>query len=236
MTQAKPEWISLRPGEYGLRSLNSLTTIYALAWRQRSPHLEDEWSTLFLQFKSGNLQAFRIVEFLLRHCLPEIVPLTSSCRIQLVTALRADRNTADSQSPLHRVATALSRAIDRCVYRPELLRKRIHKRLHQIPDLPTRINEIGGVYECLPQALESTVTNFLILDDFVTSGSTLDDIARAIRIQYPDAPICAAALCKNVFWDLLADGLPPGGTATSNNQERLSSVLAWKGILEKNHV
>ena len=202
-------WLWLEPGAAGLRRhLGHLRHVHVLAWRRVNPtDSEDEWSSTFLDFKNGSRAAAGVVTSLLLKRLPQLLNDLVGPRepVNLVTALSATDAEPNPNRPLHRLAASLGGKIGRCHFRDRLLRKAAHKRLTDCDSLEERDGTVDGVYRAAIDARARRIGNgsFLILDDFVTRGSTFADISRALRGFFPDASIHAAALAKHVWADTL---------------------------------
>ena len=125
--------------------------------------------------------------------------------MNLVTALSATDAEPNPNRPLHRLAMSLDEKIGRCHFRDRLLSKAAHKRLTDCDSFEERDSTVDGVYRAAAAVHDRRIGNgsFLILDDFVTRGSTFADISRALRGRFPSASIHAAALAKHVWADTL---------------------------------
>ena len=172
-------------------------------WGWRS----DEWSSTFLDFKNGSRAAAGVVTSLLLKRLPQLLNDLVGPRepVNLVTALSATDAEPNPNRPLHRLAESLGEKIGRCHFRDRLLRKAAHKRLTDCDSFEERDRTVDGVYRAAADVHDHRIGNgsFLILDDFVTRGSTFADISRALGRAFPDASILAAALAKHVWADTL---------------------------------
>ena len=202
-------WLRLEPGAAGLRTpLGYLRHVHVLAWRRLKPtDAEDEWSRTFLDFKNGSPDAARKVTSLFLERLPPLLNDLVGPRepVNLVTALSAIDAEPNPNRPLHRLAASVDGEIGRCHFRERLLRKAAHKRLTDCLSFEERDGTVDGVYSAAADVYHRRIGNgsFLILDDFVTRGSTFADISRALRRAYSDASIHAAALAKHVWADTL---------------------------------
>ena len=202
-------WLRLEPGTAGLRrQLAYLRHVHVLAWRRVNPtDSEDEWSSTFLDFKNGGRAAAGVVRSLLLTRLPQLLNdlVGPSEPVNLVTALSASDATPNPNRPLHRLAESLDEKIGRCHFRGGLLRKAAHKRLTECDSLEERDRTVDCVYHAAADVHDRRMGDgsFLILDDFVTRGSTFADISRALRGPFPDASIHAVALAKHVWADTL---------------------------------
>lgn len=83
---------------------------------------------------------------------------------------------------------------------PEHVTKRPHRSLKTIQGSGAeRDAEVANTYSAKPIDAPMVV----ILDDFVTRGSTIGDVARAIRLTSPRAEVCGLALAKTdrvAYW------------------------------------
>lgn len=210
-------WLRLEPGAAGLRrQLGHLRYVHALAWRRLNPtDSEDEWGRTFIDFKNGRPASAGVVTSLLLERVPRLLNdlVGPDGRVNLVTALSADDSEVNPSRPLYGLAASLGEKIGRCDFRDRLLRKAAHKRLTDCGSGEERDSTVDGVYRAAADAGASHIAArrgidnrvFLILDDFVTRGSTFADISRALRGTFPGASIHAAALAKHVWADTLRE-------------------------------
>ncbi|HVD99448.1 MAG TPA: hypothetical protein VNB90_14665 [Cytophagaceae bacterium] len=114
----------------------------------------------------------------------------------IVRALRSKETKVNTEIALdilgHRLATSLGAS-----YKHDILKKTRFtyplKRL-EFNERPTEINNTYYFdYDC------SEEDSILIIDDIYTSGATISEIIRSIRVKAPDIPICFFTLGKTDF-------------------------------------
>jgi len=91
-------------------------------------------------------------------------------------------------------------------YCPYLLRKKPHRPLHTLPDADSRDSEVKGKYSSayFSDVTANRVRLVVVIDDIVTRGATMDEVARAIKKENGDIPVYGVALAKNErksFWN-----------------------------------
>lgn len=90
------------------------------------------------------------------------------------------------QSPLDELGRNIAVATNG-EYRSSILKKnRVTRPLHYL-NRDERKREIANAYEVDDKRLDLTMKNVLIIDDITTSATTIEEILRALRVEWPDA-------------------------------------------------
>lgn len=177
---------------------------------------DDPWTMRFNQFKyesSGAVDAgARTVASAIR-----TGPLAQVRRAFVVGAISA----GDEELAANAAVRALGEAVAQARswdWRPDLLRKRRHRKLAYLRDAWDRDSEVAQAYTC--ESLGGRSRTAIVVDDFCTRGSTMADISRAIRAANPGASVVGVVLGKNESsaWGASNDQVP----------ERLARI--WDGL------
>ena len=208
-------WLWIEPGDAGLvRPLGRLRYVHALAWRRLHPKdSEDEWSTTFLDFKNGSRAAADMVMSLLLDRLPRLLNdlVGPHEPVNLVTALSAIDTEVNPTVRCTDSPRCWTRRSCVVIFEIACCARRHTSGSRIAASLDERAAAVDGVYLAAADADDRRMVArrridngvFLILDDFVTRGSTFADISRALRGAFPYASIHAAALAKHVWADTL---------------------------------
>ena len=169
---------------------------YAVGWRVISA--PDKWAKRFLRFKDGHESDVRGGTLVLKEAVVELVENLSldSARTGITPALSSSDIHANSQSVLYTVGRTIARdmGIRWC---PKIMSKAPHDSFH-LYRLSARERKatVHGIYRC--QSLSHFNINALIvLDDFRTSGATLDEIRRAVNENNPKIKVIGLVLGKH---------------------------------------
>ena len=96
----------------------------------------------------------------------------------IVRVLNSNETNYLSHSPIDKIGNGLSKALDVPYIPNSLKKKRATQQLKGLKKVD-RKNEISGVYEFYPPS-NNHVRNILVIDDIITTGSTIKEIKRAI--------------------------------------------------------
>lgn len=109
-------------------------------------------------------------------------------RLDLVVRAVGSQELVPGNKPgLDTLGNAIS-TIKGCTYNPKILNKiRIFPALHTIPNAIDRSAAINGSYEVVDLSIDYSNKNILIIDDVTTSKSTITEILRALRKEWPTA-------------------------------------------------
>lgn len=167
--------------------------VFTIGWRiEDAP---DIWTKKFLAFKANEKNAIRGCASLLWKGLPPLLGRLkwAANETGITPALSSGATAADPSKPLYRTAKWLA---DQCgmPFLPTVFTKAAHRPLHSLPSGADRDSEVAGKYVC--GDLEG-VKNLIIFDDFVTRGSTLAEMLRAIIASGHGPNVIGLALAKN---------------------------------------
>jgi ATP-dependent DNA helicase RecQ len=113
----------------------------------------------------------------------------------------AELNAVEKEMPLDILSANLAEALD-AQYQPSVLKK--SKKLAKSTSCTAaeRANQVKGVYSVISEELtpiNSESLTFLIVDDVYTSGSTTNEISRALFEAYPQARVYIFTLVKTIY-------------------------------------
>jgi hypothetical protein len=160
----------------------------------RITDIPDAWTQRFNEFKFGSgvgkEAAMRGASAVLSDAAHSLV-LGGS--VAVVGAISSADERLDRSGGIARLGEAVS-ARNGWSWCPGVLTKRRHQSRHQMGgNAIVRDAVVDGVYS----ALHVDAATVLVIDDFATRGSTIADIARAIRQTTPGAKILGLVLGKN---------------------------------------
>jgi hypothetical protein len=182
-----------------LEALNNCPfPVYALGFRL-TDNRDEEWTTRFNDFKYGRYRWGRAAVRGARAAVPDAVrTIGLGTDVTVLCAIPSSAEVVLGTSRVAQMAAAIARA-NSWVWYPSGLRKQIHHPLHGLGAAVVRDAEVRNRYAATGIAAGTV----LVVDDFVTRGSTLNEIARAIRLTSPSAKVCGLVLAKNEsanFW------------------------------------
>ncbi|WP_163784198.1 hypothetical protein [Myxococcus vastator] len=213
-TRQNPDWVDIC-GLMLLRHLDPLNSVEALVIAYRiTDRPNDLWTERFNAFKSGDPRAIQGACRVLSQALKNIRFIVGP--VILTAAIPSKFRVLPVASPIYLLGSFIAKALG-WTWRPEILRKRPHRQLHLMYNSARRDAEVEGVYRCTVRGLEGTV---LVLDDFITRGSTIREIARAIRQGNPAVNVVGLALGKTervAHWEA-------GGINNGHVPEELAQV------------
>lgn len=191
----------------------------ALTLGYRLNRCKDEpWTKRFNTFKAGGGPAMvRDAANALATAL-QAVHLAPDCppnRITAVCAIPSREQTIPKYHQVYRLALTVSSQLG-WEFRPGVLCKRPHSKLHQQAGAAARDAEVGGAYRCDPSIQEHRPQLVVVFDDIVTRGSTLEDCARAIHVHVR-VPVFGLALGKST-------------TSTVDNRHLLPYEHLWPPV------
>ena len=202
---------------------NTAVPVFTLGFKLTDSQV-DPWSQRFTAFKFGDEAAQRhALEGAIRVMTRAVSLLPISGPVVLVSAIPSMEVLLPKSSQLARLGEGIA-AGARWRWLPGHISKRPHrslKTLHGSGSGPERDAEVANTYS----ANHIDATTVIVLDDFVTRGSTIGDVARAIRLTSPQAQVMGLALAKTervVFWE---------GTATPASNSHLDESVRklWDG-------
>jgi len=159
------------------RNVDSFTErgILAIGWRFTDKR-DDPWTTRFNAVKEGDPRAIRAAQATLVHAVTGYT--FGSKRLGLVVgAISSSKTHLEPKDPVWQLGASVAEALH-VPWRPDVLKKKVHRSLHYLKSAAERATEVNGVYSASEIAGTCSV---LIVDDFVTRGDTFADIARALK-------------------------------------------------------
>lgn len=153
----------------------------------------DAWSKRFLGFKNADANCVRGACAVLSMALSTI-NWNAEGRIAVCSAMSSAQTEYDPHKPQAILANHLAEQFG-FQYLGATFKKAAHRRLHLLKGgAQEREEEVKGKYELTQQFRASLV---IVVDDIVTRGDTTGDIARAIRLRYPNVEVVGIALGKS---------------------------------------
>ena len=172
-----------------------LEAAYAVGYRLLDQP-DDVWTERFVQFKEGPPSAaeagIRLVGRMARRILSArgIKPRD----VTFIPALTSLETFADANGKLSRAAKHSAEILG-AHYRHDLLSKRPHISLHgeNLSRQERQHTVAGADFQCRG----SVGSHLILVDDFITTGSTLQQWTSAIRVSNPECVVLAMSLAKN---------------------------------------
>lgn len=174
---------------------SDLQAAFTVGYRFLDDH-EDVWTSRFTSFKAGQSQAERAGKRLMSRMacrvLGKLDVLPSD--VTFVPALRSAETKAAADSILSRIAKQSANKYQ-AFHDRKLLRKNRHSSLHSAQRTRDERENIIASANYASRAVNTS--NVVVIDDFITAGSTLCAIARAIQKRNPGITVYGMALAKN---------------------------------------
>lgn len=176
-----------------LDSSGDAIRVYSIGWRIIDN--PDVWSRRFIGFKNGDPSDSRGVASVVLKAFESLLEGSNAERkdITLVTALSSNSTGPQEDSQLFILGRWLCYELG-LTWDPWIISKGAHRPLHSLSSFADRDGEVRDQYKCDGAKGRR---NFVILDDFVTRGSTLADIARAIKVDNNEAYVIGFVLAKS---------------------------------------
>lgn len=204
-----------------LDALDGVDHVTTLGWRLIDD--SDPWTRRFNRFKVDRATESAILA--VRHFVGEIGELErlrfrADSRRAVMALLPHNLKALPKDNKLWMLGNTIANALD-AEWLPNVLTQTPHAKLRSIRDASERDAEIRGKYNCKKVKGLSAV---LLVDDFVTRGSTMSDAARATRKANPQVKkISGFALGKNERRAYAAEF----GIKIHNNHIPKSIAVAW---------
>lgn len=171
-------------------NLDSLQDIIVLsiAWRF-TDNAMDAWTQRLNRFKDRDARAVGGAIRTLSYSLNRIF---SGKQFGLMSAIPSQESVLPENAPLFTLGHSIARECE-WKWLPSVLTKRPHASLHHTPGATARDNIVRNAYTARTVTGVKTVC---ILDDFVTRGSTIAEIRRALLLSNPNLKLFALVLGK----------------------------------------
>lgn len=181
----------------------------------------DDLSKSLIRFKAGSpvdVEAWTECSIL------EMNKISLNKGILILRALSSDEMSTDltHHTPLDRFATRLANLVEG-TYQPDLLHKTQKTMSVKFLSLADRIEELQNVYAFTGQ---SSIKEILILDDILTTGTTMKEIIKAIREVTPSSSITLFTLASTDHQAVINETISLSGTSYVWEEEE------WKLIAE----
>ena len=168
---------------------------FAIGYRFRDAGRE-LWTRRFMRFKGGMQISLRAGAHVLGVATPGILSELEldPPSVTFVPALRSSETAASDKGPLPLIAGWCAKQCG-SDFVPNLLTKKAHPSLH---GRMRSAQDREAILESAGYSSDTVSTpNVFVLDDLITRGSTLCEIARAIKDQNPGVNVYGLALGKN---------------------------------------
>ncbi|KQT58128.1 MULTISPECIES: phosphoribosyltransferase [unclassified Aureimonas] len=170
-----------------------LANTYTLAYKVTDDATE-KWTSRFIRFKGKDRKAYYGAARLLYHAFPPLFETmglrNASCAF--ISALSSSETAADPERQIPYITSQLAETVG-TRSAVSALTKQPHNKIHLLYRSEQRDAELGKAqYVCRPL----NASNVFVFDDFVTRGSTLCLIARAVLAANPGARVFGVALAK----------------------------------------
>jgi hypothetical protein len=194
--------------------------VITLGWRFVDAIHTDLWSARFTAFKCGDQRHIHAICDIAAHALRLIAWTTIPGAIGIAAAISADDERLNLASP---VATLARHLAERFHFkdRTDILSKRPHRALHTLLHIADRAAEISGSYICIEPP---DCALLIVCDDFVTSGETFNEIARAVHAKSSTTQIIGVALARNERQSYAAEN----GLTLTNDHIPASWTNIWE--------
>lgn len=175
--------------------------VYCLAWRF-TDNPADPWTRRMNAFKEGEPRAVRAACAVMLQATSRIRWGQAGRRFSLVSAIPHAGTVLPQTAALFQLGQTVA-TNNGWEWEPNALSKAPHQSLHNMRGGGTaRDAEVAGKYVARVGFNSDFI---LILDDFTTRGSTIREIARALRVQCPNAVIDGLVLGKTERQTFAAD-------------------------------
>lgn len=200
------------------QSLDNAPTVpaFTLAYRF-TDNGWDEWTQRLNKFKAGDAAAIQGACRAMHKMLSGF-PFGTS--VFVTAAIPSGETTLPAQAGVYILGKYLSDSLG-FTWCPQLLTKRVHRKLHNLYEATERDAEVAGAYTASAPPIAPGVV--LILDDLITRGSTLNSAATAIKVVAPAAKILGLAPGKTERQSYWADR----GTPITNAHVPAALAHAW---------
>jgi hypothetical protein len=148
--------------------------LFTLAWKF-SDKPDEPWSARFCRVKARQPVAVRAGAKVLSGAIARSIKFATPGIV--VGAISSSKEVLETGDPVFALGSAVAKALG-WPWRPDLLRKKPHPSLRRTSGGSGRDAIVANVYEAsrVPRGTEYV----LLVDDFATRGSTINDIARAL--------------------------------------------------------
>lgn len=164
--------------------------LYAVGFRFKDV-ADDPWTARFNRFKERDPSAVRSGVAVLQRALNSI---NFHGRRVLLGAISSSDTRLAADCPVHALCAGIA-VSKKWEWPQEILAKREHTSLHSLKTAAERERQITGAY--VAGVLGGPLGTVMIVDDFVTRGSTAAEIARAVLATNPGWKFTLVALGKN---------------------------------------
>jgi hypothetical protein len=163
--------------------------LFAVGFRFKDAS-DDPWTERFNLFKDRDAKAVRAGVAVLQRGLDSI---TFHGRRVLVGAISSSDTELAATCPVRALCVGIAKSKG-WEWPQKILTKRAHKSLHRLKTVAEREAAIDGAYTA--EVIGGPAGTVMIVDDFVTRGSTAADVARAILIHNPGWKFKLISLAK----------------------------------------
>jgi len=196
--------------------------VYSLAWRF-TDNPADPWTRRMNAFKENEPQAVGAACAVMSQATSRITWGQTGRRFTLVSAIPHAETALPQTAALFQLGQTVA-ANNGWEWEPNALSKNPHQSLHNMRGgCAQRDAEVAGKYAARTGFNSDFI---LILDDFTTRGSTIAEIARALRVRCPNAVIGGLVLGKTERQTFAAER----GLDLNNNHVPADYATLWDRI------
>lgn len=181
--------------DFQLDDMAGLAGAYTIAWKITDDDGSDTWSSRFAAFKRKEESPTNGALFLLKGALSGLIAYLKIdvSKTVIIPALSSKETVADENGQLGYLAKRCAEHIG-AGFRYDAVTKKVHPSIHGLGALDNRRAALKDA-DYQATAIKGAKT-ILILDDFMTAGSTLSHTAQAIHTTTPNATVYGLALGK----------------------------------------
>ena len=198
-------WLSLNKiNSKGLQSFSDDLCLHVLFWRILNDNPDHFWYHRLIDFKRGSPVALEGAKKMMSQAVPYLLEKwdINDRSVGMLIAMGHDETRVMLGKPLPILAKHICENLPNIHWYPDLLEKDVHEK--STGQSGARKDQVvSGKYRC--KKLPPDITSVIVMDDLVTRGATLSEIARAVRCQNQSVNIHPIALGKNERRGFLLD-------------------------------
>jgi len=153
------------------------------------------WSSRFLRFRQDEEYARVAARVLILQAFPILFDRLNVTREDsaIVPVLRSNETKITGENYIAKIARACANAV-KCRYAGELLKKNIHKPLHEVVGTSNVVAELN---KAAYRSDRIETKNVFLFDDFIDRGEAMSHIGQAVLKSNPNSTIWGIALGKS---------------------------------------
>lgn len=160
--------------------LQPYMSFFSFAWRFTDKPYDDYWTKELNSYKTNDPLTVKRASIIIPEILIE--NYSSICckrpsEIVIVSAIPSSQNIIKNNHPSYHLGVSIAKTLN-CEWKPTILSKITHSPLHTLKNAFKRDNEVKGKY--ISDLIPKGINEIIIIDDFLTRGSTFCAIAKSI--------------------------------------------------------